>query len=318
MIITETDKNIILEFQNKGRATYAELSSRLGYSSSTIARRIDKLIASETITVRALPNPYRMGLEANALIAITCAPSKADDVCAQLKNNIFVNNIHTIFGRIDILSIVYFPSWELLHRFINKELFSIEGVEQADTYYIKDIKKRYQGLFEKLQPVKPSDIKPIDQQLIEALVKDGRVPVNELARKLDSNVSTISRRISSLLKKDIIKICAVPNPAKLGYSSNATIVLDVEAHRIDEICRVLYDVPQLHTIMTLIQGNGIVVGIHAKDNESLYQLIKKRVSCIKGVKRTETFIRAEIKKRYYGWFMENEDDYSKRIEGNIV
>lgn len=292
----------------------AILSTRLGYSPSTIARRIDRLIESETITVRALPNPHRMGLEANALVAVTCAPSKADYVCDQLKDNFFVNNIHTIFGRIDILTIVYFPSWELLHRFINKELFAIKGVEQAETYYIKDIKKRYQGLFEKLNPAKPSDIKPIDRQLIEALVKDGRVHVNELARKLDSNVSTISRRISSLLKKDIIKICAVPNPAKLGYSSNATMVLDVEADRVNEICRVLYDVPQLHTIMTLIKGNGIVVGIHAQDNERLYQLMKNKILCIKGVKRTETFIRAEIKKRYYGWFMQNEEDYSKRLK----
>jgi DNA-binding Lrp family transcriptional regulator len=304
-MITEADKRIILELQNTGRATYAELASRLGYSASTIARRIDRLVDSKTISIRALPNPYRMGLEANAVIAVKCDPLEMDRVCTRLKGNFFINNIHTIFGRFDILTIVFFPSWELLHGFINKELFAIEGVEQVETYYIKEIKKRYQGLFVKSEPLKPSDIKSIDRKLIEALVKDGRVHVNELAKKLDSNVSTISRRISHLLKEEILKICAVPNPAKLGYASNATMVLDVEVDRADEICRKLYKVPELHTIMTMIKGNGVIVGIHSWDNERLYRLIKEKILRIKGVKSSETFIRAEIKKRYYSWFLKN-------------
>jgi len=310
IMISATDKRIILELQNKGRATYAELASRLGYSASTIAKRIDRLIESDTITIRALPNPYKMGLEANAVIAIKCDPLKMDHVCTRLKKNFFINNIHTIFGRFDILTIVYFPSWELLHRFINQELFAIQGVEQAETYHINEIKKRYLGLFDNSEPAKPNDIKSIDRKLIEALVKDGRVHVNELAEKLGSNVSTISRRISHLLNEEIVKICAVPNPSKLGYASNATMVLDVEADRVNDICRDLAKVPENHTIMTMIKGNGVIVGIHSWNNASLYHLIEENILCIKGVKRTETFIRAEIKKRYYGWFLENEENES--------
>lgn len=306
MIITKTDKRIILELQKKGRATYAELAASLGYSPSTIARRIERLIASKAIVIRALPNPAMMGLVANALIAIKCDPAQVDNVCNRLEDNFFINNIHTIFGRFDIVTIVYFPTWELLHRFINKELFTIEGVEQAETYYLKEIKKRYYGLFGKNPDnTKPSDIKPIDHKLIEELVRDGRANVSELATKLDSNVATISRRISFLLKEEIIKICAVPNPAHLGYSSNATMVLEVEANRVKTICRELDKLKEVHTIMTMIKGNGVVVGIHSLNNETLYQLIKEKILCIEGVKRSETFIRAEIKKRYYGWFMED-------------
>ena len=57
--------------------------------------------------------------------------------------------------------------------------------------------------------------------------------------------------------------------------------------------------------MTMIEGHGVIVGIHSWNNEMLYQLIKGNILCLKGVKRSETFIRAEIKKRYYAWFMEN-------------
>ena len=120
-----------------------------------------------------------------------------------------------------------------MHHFINKELFALEGVEQAQTYYIKEIKKRYQELFGKNpEDVKPYNLKPIDYKLIKALVKDGRENVSDLAKKLGTHVSTVSRRISALLKEEIIKICAVPNPAKLGYLSNATMILEVKTERV--------------------------------------------------------------------------------------
>jgi acetylornithine/succinyldiaminopimelate/putrescine aminotransferase len=83
------------------------------------------------------------------------------------------------------------------------------------------------------------------------------------------------------------------------------MVLEVEANRVETICRDLAKLQEAHTIMTMIKGNGVVVGIHSLNNETLYQLIKEQILCIKGVKRSETFIRADIKKRYYGWFMED-------------
>ena len=73
-MISKTDKKIILELQEKGRASYAELASKLGISVSTVATRTEKLISSRVIEIRAIPNPYKMGLQANALIAIKAEP----------------------------------------------------------------------------------------------------------------------------------------------------------------------------------------------------------------------------------------------------
>ena len=56
-MITKTDKKIILELQKNGRASYAQLASKLGISVSTVASRIERLIRSRVIEIRAIPNP---------------------------------------------------------------------------------------------------------------------------------------------------------------------------------------------------------------------------------------------------------------------
>jgi Lrp/AsnC family transcriptional regulator for asnA, asnC and gidA len=304
-MISNTDFRLILELQEDGRRSYSDLAERLGINPKTVPRRIEALIKSEAIAIRALPNPFKLGLAANALIAIRVDPSKIHDVCDQMIDNFNVNLVQTVFGRYDIIISVYFPKWEMLHDFINKDLSRMDGVMQVEPHFIKEIIKRYERLFEKEPyhetPVKLNDT---DWRLIKNLVKDGRANAQDLAEQLGTHVTTIYRRISGLIEEKIIKVIAVPNPAKLGYASKAHIFMDVEPESVDAVCKKIYHYPALHSIMTTISGSGIMVGVQKESNEALYDFIKERIVNIDGIRYTETIIRAEILKRYYGWFLD--------------
>jgi Lrp/AsnC family transcriptional regulator, regulator for asnA, asnC and gidA len=304
-MITKTDKKIILELQKKGRASYAELASKLGISVSTVASRTERLIHSRVIEIRAIPNPYKMGLIANALIAVKAEPSKVDRICDRLVDNFFISTVTTVFGRYDILIIVHFPTWELMHDFINRELSRIDGVLRVESYYLNKFKKRYQSLFVKDSSVRrPIRLKESEKKLIEELAKNGRKNIREIAEKIGTHVSTVSRRIHALVEEDVFKIVAVPNPQSFGYGSNAFISLDVEATKVDQICKDLFSYPEIVVITTLVNGSGIMLGIQTTNNEMLYRFIKEKIAHIKGVQETETFVTAELKKRYYGWYLE--------------
>ena len=86
----------ILELQKDGRASYSDLAGRLGINPKTVPRRIEALIESETIAVRAVPNPFKLGFAANALIAIRVHPSKIHHVCDQLTDNFLTNNLFAL------------------------------------------------------------------------------------------------------------------------------------------------------------------------------------------------------------------------------
>ena len=281
------------------------MAENLGLNPQTVANRVESLINSKTITIRALLNPNKLGFKANSLIALRVKPSKIDEVCDQLIDNLNVNLVETTFGRFDILVIAHFSNWKMLHDFINQSISRIEGVMHVKPFFINEVIKRYEKLFKK-EPCHNETVKlkETDWKLIEELVIDGRANVNYLAKKLGAHVTTIYRRISALKDNHIIKIIAVVNPSKIPNSSHAHILLDVEPAKINSICKKIFHHPEITLIMTTICGSRIIIGVEHRKNELLYDFIKMNIANIKGISFIETFIRAETKKRFYGWLLE--------------
>jgi DNA-binding Lrp family transcriptional regulator len=299
------DLRLIAELQKNGGISYSDLGNRLGITPRTAAKRVEGLIESKMIAIRAQPNPYKLGLSASAVIAIKSDPSKIGAICEQLCGYFNVNLVQTVFGRFDILIIVYFPSWELLHQFINDELYAIDGVTQVQLYFIKDVFKRYDRFFRKEPFTKdPLKLRETDWTLIKELAEDGRANPADLAEKLGIHVTTVYRRMSALVKRNVIKNSGIPNPSRLAFSANAYIILDVDPAEVDNICTRLYSSPEVHFILTLSKRSGMILCVHTQNNETLYEFLKQRISPLSGLISTETFLRASVEKTYYGWLME--------------
>lgn len=302
----KTDLKLIAELQKDGNISYSKLGARLDITPRTVAKRVEGLIESKLITIRAQPNPYKLNLSASAVVAIKADPTKIDHICDLLSGHFNVNLVQTVFGRLDILIIVYFSRWDLLHNFIRNELYTIEGITHAEFYFVEEVYKRYDRFFEK-EPFSSERVKlkGTDRALIEELAKDGRADPTVLAEKLGIHVTTVYRRVSALVKGNIIKISGIPNPSRLGYSANAFIILDLDPREVENTCVTLYSHPEVYFILTLSNRSGMIVCVHTKNTEKLYEFLKKKISPLKGLINTETFIRAVVQKTYYGWLMES-------------
>lgn len=304
MLIDNADRQIILALQNNGRTSYAQMARHLGVSPATVAKRVASLGQEGVITIRALPNPMKLGYTANALLALNVDLTKINDVCKRLADNFNVNLIHTSFGRFDLFAFVYFPSWEKLHEFISLELSKVDGVRKIEAFFVDEIKKRYGNIFSDFSTDESRyETDELDMGIITALVKNGRYSGPYLAGNLGTSVATISRRISLLESQNIIKIKALPNPAKFGQLVGAFIALTVEIPSIDYVCSQLAGYEEIHMVMTMINGSNIFADIHCATTKELYEIVMKKLAHIKGVINVETFLCAELKKRYYGWLL---------------
>ena len=301
----KTDLKLIEELQNDGNISYSRLGTRLSITPRTVAKRVESLIDTKLISIRAQPNPYKLNLSASAVVAIKADPNKIDHICDTLSGYFNVNLVQTVFGRLDILIIVYFSRWDMLHNFIRNELYTIDGITHAEFYFVEKVYKRYDRFFKK-EPFSDDRVKlkGTDWALIEELAKDGRADSAELAGKLGIHVTTVYRRVSALMKGNIIKISGIPNPSRLGYSANAFIILDVDPKEVENTCSILSSHPEVYFILTLSNRSGMIVCLHTKNTEMLYEFLKKKIYPLKGLINTETFIRAVVQKTYYGWLME--------------
>ncbi|MFC1495528.1 Lrp/AsnC family transcriptional regulator [Thermodesulfobacteriota bacterium] len=310
----KTDLKLIAELQKDGNVSYSKLGVRLGITPRTVAKRVDNLIDSKLIAIRAQPNPYKLNLSASAFVAIKADPTKIDHICNLLSEYFNVNLVQTVFGRLDILVMVYFSRWDLLHHFIRYELYTIDGITHAEFYFVEEVYKRYDRFFEKEAFSKSRvKLKKTDWALIEELAKDGRTNPVVLAEKLGIHITTVYRRMSALIKGNIIKISGIPNPSRLDYSANAFIIVDVDQKEVENACKSLCSSPEVYFILTLNNRSGMIVCVHTKNTEMLYEFVKKKISPLKGLINTETFIRAVVQKTYYGWLMETDENKNEGI-----
>ena len=314
MILKKTDLQLVLELQKDGRSNSVDLAAKIGISPTTVTKRIRLLLDSETIQIRALPNPAKLGMVANAVITIKAERSQINKICNQLYDNFNVNLILTVFGRFDIVINIFYQSWEALHSFIYNDLSQIDGILHIDINYIREIKKRYELIFSSTFNNQPHlQINEDDWKLIKELVKDGRASIKELSEKLGMTSSMIYRKISNMVAADIIKIAAIPNGDKFGFLGNAFVNMNIRAIEREAICDKLRCFPEIHMIMTMISGSEICIGIQTPDTISLYNSIEKYYSSIPGILNMEILIRSEVRKRYYGWYLQDDENILKNL-----
>ena len=305
-MITETDIQIITLLQGNGRLSYAEIADSIGITSTTAAKRIKDLIKSDIMSIRAMLNPYELGLTEGAFIGARIEIDKQENIYNKLIRNNFVTTILSTIGDFDLLFIVRDLSWEALNQFITDEFAFMDGVIDYDCRYIKETVKRYHHIFGdgKSYRIAP-EIKQLDWDIIEHLCQNGRISNSELSKNLGHHVSTISRRVSYLTENDFIRIQSQPNPTKFGYASSVIFTTHVNMAQCDEICRVLSQYDDIFLILTTINRPNLIVGIHAKSNEEIVDLINDKIQTISGIKQVEVFLRSKVIKSSYGWYIDH-------------
>ena len=134
----------------------------------------------------------------------------------------------------------------------------------------------------------------LDRKIIEELQINGRETYIDLAKKLGMVEGTIRKRIKNLLDDDMIKIVAVPNIRKLGYSLVSIMGLQV---RMEDLRSVAYGLMNNEHVCYLAFVAGrfdLIAVILTQSPEELSLFVEKEISAIPSISRTETFINLEI------------------------
>lgn len=145
-------------------------------------------------------------------------------------------------------------------------------------------------------------IRPIDRQIVDLLMEDGRMPCAEIARRLgDVSERTVRYRLDRLLARGVIRVAAIPNPKVLGYEVIADVFIHVEPAAILDVARRMAEFEQVSYVSCSMGESDISVQVVGRDNAEVYAFVTDVVARTPGVRKTTTLIVPVILKDVHQW-----------------
>lgn len=133
-----------------------------------------------------------------------------------------------------------------------------------------------------------ADLDALDRQLIEHLQADGRIPYAELARRVEVTEKTVRRRVSRLLDENYITIAAVTDPALLGFSSMALILVTTDGSRSPvELADELALLPETDYVTVTAGPFAVQVELLCTDARELHDVTFGKIAAVPGIRSVE-------------------------------
>jgi Lrp/AsnC family transcriptional regulator, regulator for asnA, asnC and gidA len=139
----------------------------------------------------------------------------------------------------------------------------------------------------------------IDHQVIEALQKDGRVAFAQIAEQLNVSPGMIRLRYNRLVEQGYLKVVAITNPLRMGFSTMAMIGIRVDGSKLLEVAE---KISKLDEVIYMVISSGrfdIFAEVICRDHEDLLRFITEKLSTVDGVRESESFIHLKIVKEVY-------------------
>lgn len=135
--IDHIDKKLLEELVKDGRKSYVELAEIVGLSRVAVKDRINHLqemgvIEKFTVVI----NSEKFGRRVSAFFEVDVEPHKLQEVAENLAANPNVASIYQMTGPSTLHMHVLVDDFEDLEVFINKELYSVQGITRVESHVI--------------------------------------------------------------------------------------------------------------------------------------------------------------------------------------
>ena len=139
----------------------------------------------------------------------------------------------------------------------------------------------------------------LDTKIIALLQEDGRASNAGIAREVGVSEGTVRRRLRRLVDEGYVRVVAMLDPARMGYSSEALIAVQVDPDKTDMVTDDLAQLEEVSWVSITTGAYDIFAWATLQSAEALGVFLRTKVGTIPGVRRTDTFVNLAVKKRGY-------------------
>lgn len=132
-----------------------------------------------------------------------------------------------------------------------------------------------------------SGLQPLDDQLIAALIEDGRASHTDLAHRADTTALTARRRPEALVGGQVIRLATEVDLTRLGIRAEALLWITVAPRGLEETGRQLSRHPQGRFTAAYTGPANLLVAVAAADLDALHQFMSDTIGVLEHISAVE-------------------------------
>ena len=232
--IDKKDREILYQLDLNSRKSFAQIGKAVGLPKTVVAYRINKLKELDVIkTFYTVIDAFKLGYNSFRLYLVFQYTTQEieEEICKYFASNNL--NWWTISaeGRFDLAIIMwvkdindFYAFWERTLRkyrdYFQEQHFSVyvQLYTYPHSYLLEDNTKSDRTKREITGGGKPVKTDELDLKILRTLAPSARIPIKELAERVDSTVAIVNYRIKKLIKSHVIQGFRTDiDFSKLGY-----------------------------------------------------------------------------------------------------
>jgi Lrp/AsnC family transcriptional regulator for asnA, asnC and gidA len=143
------------------------------------------------------------------------------------------------------------------------------------------------------------ELDEIDKELVRQLQQDGRRSYREMARTLEVSEGMVRWRVRRLLESRALRIAAIADPFRLGYTVLASMFLRVSPGELEKVIDALVSWPEVVYVSSCTGRVDVYIQVVCRSHDDLWELVAQRIPGIGGVTETETLMELKVHKLQY-------------------
>jgi Lrp/AsnC family leucine-responsive transcriptional regulator len=139
----------------------------------------------------------------------------------------------------------------------------------------------------------PNGLDEMDRKILMVLQGNARISNVDISREVGLAPSATHARIRKLESQGIVaryETRLEPKQVGLGLLAFVFVRADAPAEREMKIAATLAEMPEVLEVHHVAGGDGLLAKVRARDTESLYDIVLRRIGGVEGVENTRTVV----------------------------
>jgi DNA-binding Lrp family transcriptional regulator len=302
--LDRVDNQLLHALVIDGRAPFSLLGEVIGTSEQTVARRYRRLHEAGAVRVLVLPGPTDVGLD--WIVRIGVRPGAAARLAGALAARNDVSWVRIMAGGAEILCISRPSSLKerdalLLERLARTNLVTTVAAHAIMRVFGGTGVRDWSAFDDPLDPAqvdalrpasserssRPSEARPEDAALLDALREDGRAGYAQLAAAARISAARARRRLDTLLASGRAYVHTDVATELLGFPTAASLWLSVPPGDLERVGGQLAELQQTTFVAAVSGPANLTASLVCRSETELYSLLTDEVGAIDAVRAAE-------------------------------